>query len=457
MSTTKVNPYLEGNFAPVDGEIDAQNLEVIGEIPADLKGMFLRNGPNPQFEPIGEYHWFDGDGMIHAVKIEAGIASYRNRYVQTTGWKIENEANQAIWSGLLEPPQMDLPHGPTKNTANTALIAHAGELLALWEGGEPHAIELPTLATIGPKNYDGKLDFPFTAHPKIDPETQEKIFFGYSLVQPPFVKYGIVSAAGNIVKTEAIEIPVGVMMHDFAITQNYTIFMDLPYTFRIERAEKGQPILMFESDRPSRFGIMPRHGSNKDIIWFESPACYIFHTMNAYEDGDEVVLIACRSDSSEAISSLDKTPDPEANIPRLHRWRFNLKTKEVSEARLSDIPCEFPRINEAFIGRKNRYGYAGIFAPTQTALFEGIIKYDFQSDRVQVHKFAENCYGGEAVFAPKVDAVSEDDGYLLTFVCDEKEQTSELIIIDAKKFENAVLARVIIPQRVPYGFHALWV
>ncbi|MGK7914272.1 MAG: carotenoid oxygenase family protein [Prochloraceae cyanobacterium] len=457
MSVATINRYLQGNFAPSEREIDADNLEVIGQIPADLSGIFLRNGPNPQFPPLGQYHWFDGDGMLHEVQIKGAQASYRNRYVKTEGFKLEKEANKAIWSGILEPPQMDLPYGPSKNTANTALVWHSGKLLALWEGGSPYELELLSLETLGPYNFNGQLDCSFTAHPKIDPETGELIFFSYSLVQSPYVKYGIVSATGELSPPIEIDIPIGVMMHDFAVTKNYIIFMELPYTYRQERAEKGEAALMFESERPSRFGIVPRHGENKAPIWFESPACYVFHTLNAYEENDEVVLIACRSDSSNAISSSDIISDPETDLPKLHRWRFNLATKEVLEERLSEVACEFPRINETLIGRKNRYGYLGTIAPTPVPLFDGLMKYDFEQLHSKIYKFGEGRFGGEAVFVSKVNPLSEDDGYLITFVHDENSETSELVIVDAKEFDNGVIARVIIPQRVPYGFHGLWI
>lgn len=283
MIATVTNPYLEDNFAPVREEISTENLKVIGELPAELSGMFVRNGSNPQFDPIGRYHWFDGDGMLHGVRVSNGKATYSNRYVRTNKFAAEKSAGRAILTGLLEPPQKDTPP-ISPNTANTALVWHAGQLLALWEGGEPHAIKLPQLETIGANNYNGKLVSAFTAHPKVDPVTGEMMFFGYSVFAPPYLKYGVVSASGELLRTVPIELPIGVMMHDFAITENYTIFMDLPLTFSMQRMQQGQPPLMFEGDRPSRFGIVPRHGDNSSIRWFESPACYVFHTLNAYED-----------------------------------------------------------------------------------------------------------------------------------------------------------------------------
>ncbi|MBW4479736.1 MAG: carotenoid oxygenase family protein [Tolypothrix brevis GSE-NOS-MK-07-07A] len=455
MVTTPVNPYLDGNFAPVHKEITTQTLKVIGELPDDLSGMLVRNGSNPQWTPIGQYHWFDGDGMLHGVRISNGKATYRNRYVQTKGWKIEHEAGKALWSGMLEPSQKDNPHDFYKNAGNTALTWHAGQFLALWEGGAPHVIKVPNLDTIGEYNYNGKLKSAFTAHPKVDPVTGEMMFFGYSFA-PPYLQYSVVSASGELLRTVPIDLPMGVMMHDFAITENYTIFMDLPLTFSIERMQKGEPMMMFESDRPSRFGIVPRHGDNSNIRWFESPACFVSHTLNAYEEGNEVVLIGCRV-TSTMLGFSQASHDPDADIPRLYRWRFNLTTGTVREEMLDDVPGEFPRVNEQLLGRKMRYGYTAKITPSTVLLFDGLIKYDFSSGKSETHEFGQGRYGGEAIFVPFPNATSEDEGWLITFVYDTTEDTSELVVVNAQDVNAEPVARVLIPQRVPYGFHGAWI
>jgi carotenoid cleavage dioxygenase len=455
MTTVAVNPYLDDNFAPVQTEITAQDLKVLGEIPADLAGMFVRNGPNPQFPPLGHYHWFDGDGMLHGVQIGDGKASYRNRYIRTQGFNLERDAGRALWSGLLEPPQPDSSYGAIKNTANTALVWHGGQLLALWEAGEPHAIQVPSLNTIGPYTYRGKLASAFTAHPKVDPVTGEMMFFGYSLATAPFLQYSVVSAQGELFRTVPIDLPMGVMMHDFAVTEHYTIFMDLPLTFSLERMQRGEPALLFERDRPSRFGILPRHGDNSNIRWFEAPACYVFHTLNAYETPEEVVLIACRMKATTILGT--STPsDPESDIPRLHRWRFNLHTGAVMETALDDIPSEFPRVNEQYLGYETRYGYTARAASGPIPRFDGLLKYDFVTDHCQSHQFGAERYGGEAVFVPQPNATAEDDGWLLTFVYDQGEETSELVVLSAQDLTTPI-ARIIMPQRVPYGFHGTWI
>jgi len=451
------NPYLAGNYAPIRTETSADDLPVIGTLPPQIAGLFVRNGPNPQFSPLGTYHWFDGDGMLHGIRIRNGRASYRNRYVRTRGFQRERQAGEALWWGLLEPAE-DNPDGTVKNTANTALVWHGGRLLALWEGGAPHAVRAPELETLGPFDFGGKLQSPVTAHPKVDPVTGEMPFYGYSLTQPPYLRYSLADASGELLWSEPIDLPVGVMMHDFAITEHYTLFMDLPLTYRSERAERGESPLAFEPDRPARFGILPRHGDRHSIRWFEAPSCFVFHTLNAYEEGDEVVLVACRMRSTQVLELSDASADPEADAPRLHRWRFNLSTGAVREERLAQALSEFPALNDRWLGRPTRYGYtARMVSGTRTPLFDGLLKHDLAGGGTQVHAFGEGRYGGDPSFVPHPDETAEDAGWLLDLVHNTNTERSELIVVDAQAFEAEPVARVLLPQRVPYGFHSTWV
>lgn len=455
-TTTRFNSYLMGNFAPVSEEITADNLEIKGELPRDLSGMYVRNGPNPQFTPLGKYDWMDGDGMLHGVRISGGKAEYKNRYVRTGGFEVERDLGYAVWSGRLEPPQVSNPYGPYKNVSNSSVSYHNGKLLAFWEAGLPYAVEVPSLETIGPYLCDGYLDSTFTSHPKVDPMTGELIFFGYALDAPPYLKYGVISSNGELLQIVPINIPVPSGPHDFAITKNYTVFIDLPLRFRPERVEQGLPGWIFEKGVPSRFGILPRYGNNEDIQWFEAHPCYINHILNAYENGDEVVLYACRMSSTHSYTSNFRDRDPDENIPRMYGWAFNLKTGAVREGMLDKRPSEFPSINHRFVGREMRYGYTSRMASVQP-LFDGIIKYDFYTGRSITHDFQEQRYGGSVTFAPRIGAIDEDDGWLLTFVYDEKNKRSELLVIDAQNMREDPVARVMLPQRVPYGFHGTWI
>jgi carotenoid cleavage dioxygenase len=455
--TAAESPFLQGNFAPIRKENEFEELEVIGEIPRALDGLFLRNGPNPQFDPPGAYHWFDGDGMLHGTRLRDGKAAYRSRWIRTAGFEKERAAGRAIWGGLFEPPQFDNPDGAFKNTGNTALVHHAGELLALWEGGPPHRIALPSLDTLGLQDYGGRLTCPFTAHPKVDAASGEMMFFGYSPV-PPYCTYGVVSASGELLRLEPLELEAAVMMHDMAITENHSIIMDLPLLFDLEAALEGGAPLRFDRERPARWGILPRHGGNADVRWFESPACYVFHTSNAYEEGDEIVLLGCRMEHTDVL--IDEGAQEDSNNARMHRWRFDLTTGGVKEESLDDDATDFPRVNESRLGRPNRYSWNARFERKPSGavpLFEGINRYDQQSGAIQRHDHGAGRFGGEAVFAPRPGASREDDGWVMTYVHDEGAGSDELLILDARDLEAGPVARVRIPVRIPYGFHATWV
>src|SRR5215468_7750660 len=271
------NPFLQGNFAPWRLEGDAVDLEVTGEIPRDLNGTFYRNGPNPAYEPRGRYHWFDGDGMIHAIALRDGRASYRNRWVRSRGLGEEREAGRALYPGLLDIGGGEVPQ--FKNTANTNIVAHAGKLLALMEAALPTELALCTLETVGPYDFGGKLAGPMTAHPKLDPETGEMVFFGYSVL-PPYLRFHVADAQGRLVRSEEIEVPVPTMMHDFLVTRDHVLFMVCPAVFRLEELEKGRPPLRWEPELGTRIGVMPRKGGARDVVWFDADPCYVFHPLN---------------------------------------------------------------------------------------------------------------------------------------------------------------------------------
>ncbi len=470
------SPFLEGNFAPISEEVTADDLPVIGELPRQLDGMFVRTGSNPRYEVIKGYHWFGGDGMLHGVRLQNGKASYRNRFVQTEAYRKEKAAGRALWSSGLGAPEFDNPNGPGRgNTGNTAMVWHDGRLLALWEGGDPHQITAPGLCTVGPYNYGGQLVHAFTAHPKVDDATGEMVFFGYNMMgmdmtsmkQAPFLQYSVASKAGEIVHTTAIDLPIGVMMHDFAITSNYSIFMNLPYTFSLDRAMRGDQPFAWEPERGAQFGILARHAPGAQVRWFAADPCYVFHTLNAFEEGDEVVLDACRM-SKVDLGSLDSTVTPtvedaltvmrDDSSSRLYRWRFNLKTGAVKEEPLDDAPSDFPRVNDRLTGKAARYGYTARFRRDSTMPeSDAVLKYDLKKGVSTAHLHGKDRFGGEPVFVPRDGGVSEDDGWLVTFVYDGQSGGSEFVVLDAADIATRPVARVVLPQRVPYGFHGAWI
>lgn len=453
------NYFLQGNFAPVTEEVTETELKVVGKVPAELNGLFVRNGPNPQFPPLRNYHWFEGDGMLHAVLLRDGKASYRNRWIRTDGWNEERKAGRAVYPSLLDPPSGTNPPR-FKNTANTSVLWHHGKLLALWEAGPPTEVRIPDLETVGLYTFGGKLKHPFTAHPKVDPVSGEVLCFGYNLIAKPYLQYSVIAPSGRIVSTTEIDLPRPVMMHDFAVTANYVVFLDLPEVFSLERAIRGEPPFKFDPEAGARIGILPRRAEGTAIRWFAISPCYVFHTLNAWEEGDEVVVVACRSQKFPPI--VEFVPPPNAaehpNLQDseavLYQWRCHLKTGKVVEGPLDDRGTEFPRVNERFTGRPSRFGYCG---RNGGEMFDGLLKYDLARQNSTFHSHGPGRFGGEGVFVPRRDAAAEDDGWLMTYVFDRNTGKSELVIVDCRNFAAPPVARVLLPVRVPYGFHGTWV
>lgn len=454
------NPSFLGNAAPVEEENNTVCTEIIGHVPEELAGSFLRIGSNPVFVDNPEtYHPFDGDGMIHEVHFSGGTATYINRFVNTKGLQLEREKGDWIWTGLASPPDFTNEHGMLKNVANTAMVFHAGKFLALWEGGNPHQLTLPNLDTVGEVDYDGKLNHPFTAHPKVDPKTGEMVTFGASLLSSPFCSVSVVNKDGEMVHTTGVDLPKAIMMHDCAITSNYTLILDLPFTYNIENMAKGEPILQWDPENGSRIGVLARGAEGSETKWFTIENGFVFHTVNAFEEGDDVVLEACRSNKMGSLTA-DRPDDITLDdLPKMYQWRLNMKTGDVAEKLLDpDWGSEFPRINENYMGIRNQYSYNGRMPKKPDGLgFDGIIKYDLVNETSQHFEYGPGCFGGEPIFAPRAGGTSEDDGWVIGFVWDDNKQRSECVVIDAARFDEGPVARIVMPTRVPFGFHAGWV
>jgi len=359
----------------------------------------------------------------------------------------------------MDPTPSRIPEGApnSKNLANTAFAYHNNTLYALHEPSQPTVIGLPDLDTKGPTDFDGKLTHPFTAHPKIDKKSGEMIAYGYSF-QAPFVSYSVINQHGDMVHTSPITIPRSIFMHDLAATEKYTLFLDFPITLDVGRAIAGGPAVDFEPQYGSRIGVMPRYGCDEDVRWFEVETGVVIHTANAWDDSDEVVLQASRSTTADiAGAGTSEGNNLQENQGRLYEWRINLVTGDVSERALSGTPCDFTRVNDDYACHKTRYVYAGVFNTERAFTFDGVMKYDNESGVTRECLYGPNRYGGEAVFAPKIGSVLEDDGYLVCFVHDEAENQSECQIIDAQDITAGPVATIIMPFRVPYGFHAGWV
>jgi carotenoid cleavage dioxygenase len=448
-----VNPYLEGNFAPVlEERSEDHELEVTGALPPDLDGRLLRNGPNPVATPTdpADYHWFSGDGMLHAITLAGGKATgYRNRWVRTRA--LAGKVSTVRPSGPMEPID-----GP----ANTHVIRHAGTTLALCESGFPHAVS-PDLSRARVHDFDAALSSPMTAHPKVDPATGELVFFGTDPFGPPFLRYHVVDATGELTRTVELEVPRATMMHDFAITATRAIFLDQPVIFDLALAAQGRALpYRWDAQAGSRIGVLPRAGSAADVRWITMDPSYVFHVLNAFDDptpggGNRIVLDVLRYDRV-----FDTAPgEPIAScLPALFRWTIDPVARTVDETQRDDTPIEFPRIDPAVAGRAYRYGYCTRLGddPAQPSM-PGLVKIDLVRDEVVRFDPGEGRFCSEPVFVRATDGTGEDEGWVLSVVYDAATDRSDVVVLDATSFAGPPVATVHLPARVPFGFHGSWV
>jgi carotenoid cleavage dioxygenase-like enzyme len=467
------NPYLHGPYAPVQSEITAVDLEVLeGEIPADLYGACLRQGPNPVLEPRGLYHWFDGDGMVHGVYFRDGRASYIRRWVRTRALHDELASGRVELSGIMGPYDLKRVAGRErdamnpdycKDTSNTTLNLHNGKLLAAWyNAGRVHALDPLTLDTRGEETFGGDLDTPLNAHGKTDARTGEYINYGYADFQP-WLTYWVFGPDGRAKHRARIDLPGPRLPHDTTITPNYTILHDFPLYHDVNVLQRtGHRVVQFHRDQPSRFGVIPRHGTQQQVRWFEFEPGYVLHMVNAYEDGDWIVMDGCfqpdptiRRDPAEGV--LASMLAYLRYKGHLRRWRMNLRTGEKSEQQLDDLNVEFCLPDTERYGEKLRWSYHQLI-PTdlQTLAFEGLVKYDHERGTREVYHYPAGWFPSEAPFARSTQGGDEDQGYVITLATNIADYRSEAWIFDAQQITAGPIARVRLRGRVPAGFHALW-
>ncbi|MDX2358974.1 carotenoid oxygenase family protein [Dietzia sp. PP-33] len=468
------NPWLRGPWRPQRREyaVSGDELTVIGEIPEDLDGIYVRNTHNQALMPKGVYHPFDGDGMLHAIRFRDGTCEYRNSFVRTTGFLAEQGARESLWPGILHPEQYSRrgwgSMGTMKDNAGTDVKAHAGRLYAtMSQGSEPWCLSPTTLETHGPnKQWARLVPDGMASHYKVDNDTGDMIFFNYP-EKPPYMNYGVVNKEDNLVHYVPIELPGARWPHDIGVTKNYSILHDLPYFFDPELLTQGVRKGSFHSDVPARFGIIPRFGTSADVRWFETKPAWVMHLSNCYEDGDWVVQDGCiwehlvkppiGGDAHDIYARIRRNVDATATGSHMYRWMFNMVTGEVREHSLDDEVTEFPVVSNDILGKPYRYSYNALFIPGEW-LLSGIKRYDVVNGATEKLMFGEGRFGSEPAIARRLGAgEAEDDGYGITFVTDMRADQSEAVIFRLNDMAAGPICRVILPERISVGTHGCWV
>lgn len=462
------HPYLSGAWTPQPEEVDVCDLDVIeGAIPTDIDGIYVRNTENQLHEPLGRYHPFDGDGMLHLISFQNGRADYRNRFVRTRCFEAEQEAGGSLWAGIAERPGLSKrpgfgAHGGLKDSSSTDVVVHAGKVVStFYQCGEAYCLDPGTLTTEGPAQW-GPLDG-VSAHPKVDETTGELLFFNYSKYAP-YMHYGVVDREGRRTHYTPVPLPGPRLPHDMAFTSKYSILNDFPLFWDAELLKSDLHVARLHEGVPSRFAVIPRYGNAEDIRWFEAEPTYVLHFLNAYEDGDEIVMDGYFQDNPTP-ETLENCPpgfgqmmaylDEHSFRSKLHRWHFNLKTGETREYHLDDRVVEFGTFNPRYSGKPYRFAYSTTTEPGMF-LFNGFVKHDLKTGESWTIMLPEGRYASEAPFVPRIGARDEDDGYLVSFIIDENDQTSECILIDCRDFERGPIVRIALPHKISSGTHATW-
>ncbi|KAK8550458.1 hypothetical protein V6N13_118976 [Hibiscus sabdariffa] len=481
------------NTAPVDELKEAAIVTNIrGDIPTDFpQGVYIRNGPNPTFGGLkstksifGQSNpiWVEGEGMLHALYFTKDTNGtwtiiYNNRYVETDTFKLEKLRNRPSFLPTVQGDALAvLRFGkPYKNMSNTNVFEHSGKLYSIAENDLPQEIDIFTLEALGDWDVNGAWNRPFTSHPKRVPADGEKLLHKLDL------------------KLDRCP-----LCHELGVTKRYNVFLDVPITVDVNRLIHGGQLIKYESEGYARIGIMPRYGDADSVQWFTVKPNCTFHIINCFEDGDEVVVWGSR-----ALASAIPGPQPGSKkfewfpakfkpgermedsisedqllFHRPYEWRLNVPSGDVKERFLigpNHFPMEFPMINEAFTGVKNKYCYTQVChcdpsSASGMGRFWGLAKLYFEdqntgissdgdqgSIKVEYHMFEKNTYCSGAAFVPKESGVEEDDGWIITFVHHQDTNISQAYIIDTNNFLNQPVAKITLPYRVPDGFHGTFV
>ncbi|XP_030530708.1 carotenoid 9,10(9',10')-cleavage dioxygenase 1-like isoform X2 [Rhodamnia argentea] len=461
--------------------------------------------------------WVEGEGMLHAVYFEKGsggnwLLSYKNRYVESDTFKLEKPQNKPSFLPALEGDSWAIMAAYLLNTlrygavnkymSNTNVLEHAGKTYTVAENYVPQEVDIVTLEAGGDWNFGGEWDQPFTSHPKRAPESGELVTMGINAARP-YYAVGVISADGKKLNHKAdLEFDRSILSHEIGVTHKYNVIIDHPLVFDMKRLLNGGPLLKYDKEGYARIGVMPRYGDASSVRWFYVESSCTFHMFNSFEDGDEVVVRGCR-----ALTAVFPGPDWGTNkfdwfsrgfdfrepvaanankhrgylFTRAHEWRLNMETGEVQESNLTgtEFSVDFPFINADFTGLPNKYGYAQVINSKSSsecgmAKYGGLVKLyvgepcprlsdsegggdrDY-SIKVEYHNFEKDSFCSGSIFVPKKDGVGEDSGWIVSWVHNEETDVSQVHVIDAQKFEGEPVAKITLPQRVPYGFHGTFV
>ncbi|RWA20116.1 carotenoid oxygenase family protein [Mycolicibacterium brumae] len=459
-------------YTPLYDEYNYTIDDVEGELPEDLRGTLYRNGPGKMEAggtPLG--HLFDGDGMLSMFTMADGKTHFRNRFIQTKHYQKSIVSDAAPFRALGTMRAGGVLANALRfpaNVANTAVVMHAGKLLALWEGGRPTELDPDTLRTKGEHDFDGELKWlgAFSAHPKWDWDTGELFNFGMAMAPVPRLICYRVDRAGKMRRLAHVNLPGPMFNHDVGLTKKHMVFVVPPLVFPLPKffgaafgLRNYMDALEYDASRGTMIALVPRDGGKPRILHTD-PQLHL-HMCNAYEDGDDTVVEllnyhATWEQLNGQLSAIDSLADtgtmPYGGIPT--RMRIG-RGGRISVEEFSGLNGEFPAINVKRMATRNRYTYlsAGLDG---SVVPNALAKIDADTGKETLLRMPDGHLPHEAVFAARPDAQSEDDGWLLMPVLDAVNNIANLTIVDARDIEAGPVYTGRLSHHLPLTFHGCY-
>lgn len=477
MANYPKTPGFTGTLRPLRFEGDIHDLEIEGDVPAQLNGTYHRVHPDAQFAPMFESdQFFNGDGMVALFHFRNGKIDFKQRFAQTDKWKLERGAERALFGAYRNPLTDDESvRGKIRGTANTNVMVHAGKLFALKEDSPPLLMDPVTLATHGYTDFGGKMrGQTFTAHPKIDPVTGNMCAFGYAAkgLLTRDCHYMEISPAGELIQETFFEAPYYCMMHDFGLTQDYAVFHVVPIVSSWERLKAGLPHFGFDTSLPIYLGVLPRHGDANAMRWFKAPTIFASHVMNAFNDGTKVYFDTpvAKNNMFPFFPDVRGTPfNPAESMSFLTRWSVDMaRAGDAFDTveRLTDLCGEFPRIDDRYATQPHRHGwllvsdrdkpFAGSGGRASGLIMNTIAHIDFSKSTQTTWWAGPQTIVQEPCFVPRTSNAAEGDGYLVAVLDNLVTNYSDLAIFDAQRIAEGPFARAKLPFRLRPALHGNW-
>ena len=440
------NPYLQGVYGPVE-EVEKREFKITGDIPAQLNGLLLRIGPNPVYvEYPDSYHWFTGDGMLHALKIQHGKPFwFKSRYIATDSIQKNKQAT----------PKPGFRRGPG-DVVNTNAFYHANKIWAAVEAGTlPARLDLE-LNTEQHCLFNTDADLPFTAHPHKDNKTGHLHAVCYDAMDIKHAYYEVIDQQGMLLHWAKIPVQHGPMIHDCAITEQDVLIFDFPVTFSFKQLLRGSPLpYAWNEKHAARIGILPKYGHADEVQWINIQPCFVFHAANAYRNEQQQIIL----DVVVHPSMFKKSQQGpfEQQSAQLERWSIDLQQNRVDRTVIDEQSQEFLRIDERYTGEQHRYIYSVSFDPLNMSKANQLICHDLQMHEKTTYAYGEQWITGEVVFIPESAEAAEGEGYLLSYLHHIHKESSKVVILKAQGLTLQLQAEILLGVHIPLGFHGNWV